>query len=526
MGESPLHPPFLVRFALLPILLGVEWTLLSAFVNTGRGGIAIGRFLVGFIVLFAVLGFSSASGLFAAYREPFRIRWLLLTSHFLPLAVFTWISLSPFTGIWVSSLWYLSGALAILLPILAFVPVSLLLSLLRATGNAWLYAAAGGVAALYAVPFAVPLWSSLRWQFLTGLTFSLVKTMLSLILPVVIADRPSLTIGTPSFNATIGDPCAGTEGLAMMLVFSTAWLCFSRKRIRFPHALLLIPAGLFVMYVMNAVRIVALLLIGIAGAPAVAVGGFHSQAGWICFAAVTLAFVAICDRWRWLERVAPGVSVGRVAASEWNPTAVYLMPFLAIVAASLVSHAASAQFEWLYPLRFLTASLVIWALRSHYATFRWRAGWPAFAVGTLVFVLWIAVDRFAGPSPSTPMPRELAGLSPIARFAWIAVRVLAAVTTVPFAEELAFRGFLIRRFVSADFESLPWQRFTRLGLAASSLAFGVLHGERWIAGTLAGLLYAWAMLRKGSIGDAVAAHAITNAWLAGYVLCFDRWNFW
>jgi exosortase E/protease (VPEID-CTERM system) len=516
----------LPRFALLPILLGVEWALLSAFVNTGRGGTAIGRFLVGFLVLFAAFGFSSASRLFAGFEKPFRIRWFVLSSHFLPLAVFTWISLSSLTGVWISALWYVSGALAILLPVFAFIPASLPFELLRVTGNAWAYAVAGGLAALYVAPYAVPLWSSMRWQFLTGMTFSLVKAMLSLILPVVIADRSSLTIGTPGFNETIGDPCAGIEGLAMMLVFSVAWLSFSRKRIRFPHALLLIPAGLFVMYVMNAVRIVALLLIGIAGAPAVAVGGFHSQAGWISFAAVTLAFVAICDRWRWLEKAAPEASAGTVAASKWNPTAVYLMPFLAIMAASLVTHAASAHFEWLYPLRFLTAVLVIWGLRAHYASLRWRAGWPAVAVGTLVFVLWIAVDRFAGPSPSTPMPQELAGASPIARFAWIAVRVLAAVTTVPFAEELAFRGFLIRRFVSADFESLPWQRFTWLGVAASSLAFGLLHGERWIAGTLAGLLYAWAMLRKGSIADAVGAHAITNAWLAGYVLCFDRWNFW
>jgi exosortase E/protease (VPEID-CTERM system) len=429
-------------------------------------------------------------------------------------------------GIWLTALWYLSGALAILLPILAFVPASFPLELLHASGNAWLYAAVGGLAALYLAPFAVPLWSSMRWQFLTGLTFSLVKTMLSLILPVVIADRATLTIGTPSFNETIGDPCAGIEGLAMMLVFSIAWLCFSRHRIRFPHALLLIPTGLFVMYVMNAVRIVALLLIGIAGAPAVAIGGFHSQAGWISFSAVTLAFVLVCERWQWLACAAPGISVSRDASTEWNPTAVYLMPLLAIMAASLVTHAASAHFEWLYPLRFLIAILVIWLLRSYYESFRWRFGWPALAVGTLVFALWIALDRFAGPSSSAPMPRELSGASLTIRYAWIAIRVLAAVTTVPFAEELAFRGFLIRRFISADFESLPWQRFTWLAVAASSLAFGLLHGERWVAGTLAGLLYAWVMLRRGSIGEAVGAHAITNAWLAGYVLCFNRWDLW
>ena len=39
-----------------------------------------------------------------------------------------------------------------------------------------------------------------------------------------------------------------------------------------------------------------------------------------------------------------------------------------------------------------------------------------------------------------------------------------------------------------------------------------------LAGTLAGLLYAITFLRHGRIGDAVVAHATTNALLAALVL--------
>ena len=56
------------------------------------------------------------------------------------------------------------------------------------------------------------------------------------------------------------------------------------------------------------------------------------------------------------------------------------------------------------------------------------------------------------------------------------------------AEELAFRGFLLRRLVAEDFEAVPSGRFTWPALLLSSVAFGALHGSRWIAGTLAGLL--------------------------------------
>jgi len=98
--------------------------------------------------------------------------------------------------------------------------------------------------------------------------------------------------------------------------------------------------------------------------------------------------------------------------------------------------------------------------------------------------------------------------------------------TVPIAEELAFRGFLLRRLISSDFDALPPRSFTWLGLAISSIAFGLLHGNLWLAGILAGLAYAWALLRKGSIGSAAAAHATTNALLAAYVLLFHQWHLW
>jgi CAAX prenyl protease-like protein len=134
------------------------------------------------------------------------------------------------------------------------------------------------------------------------------------------------------------------------------------------------------------------------------------------------------------------------------------------------------------------------------------------------------------------MPAALAGVSTLARAAWISIRALAAVTTVPIAEELAFRGFLLRRIVAEDFEAIPldrfsWQAFLRTdpalaGLLISSAAFGALHGSRWIAGTLAGLLFALAMGRRGKLGDAVMAHAVANALLAAYVLGFDQWQLW
>ena len=109
---------------------------------------------------------------------------------------------------------------------------------------------------------------------------------------------------------------------------------------------------------------------------------------------------------------------------------------------------------------------------------------------------------------------------------WITLRVAAAAITVPIAEELAFRGYLLRRFISADFENVSFRTFTWFSLFASSVLFGLLHGRRWTAGAAAGALYATVSLRTGKLGEAVVAHATTNVLLAAFVLLFQKWSFW
>jgi CAAX prenyl protease-like protein len=141
-----------------------------------------------------------------------------------------------------------------------------------------------------------------------------------------------------------------------------------------------------------------------------------------------------------------------------------------------------------------------------------------------VFLLWLALDRSA--HVDNGIATGLAALSAPGRIAWLSCRTLAAVVTVPLAEELAFRGFLLRRLISADFESVDFRRFTYFAVLVSSVAFGFMHGDRWLAGTLAGLLYAAVMLRRGSIVDAVVAHATTNGLLAAWVLIGGNWYLW
>jgi CAAX prenyl protease-like protein len=83
----------------------------------------------------------------------------------------------------------------------------------------------------------------------------------------------------------------------------------------------------------------------------------------------------------------------------------------------------------------------------------------------------------------------------------------------------------LRRIIAADFRTVAPASFTWAAVAISSAAFGALHG-RWLAGTLAGVVYAFAFYRRGKLFDAVLAHATTNALIAVSVVAAGNWSLW
>ena len=183
----------------------------------------------------------------------------------------------------------------------------------------------------------------------------------------------------------------------------------------------------------------------------------------------------------------------------------------------------------LYAVRVPAAAAALLYFRRRYAALDWRVTWLGPMAGAAVFAVWIGLDlslSALGHPAADVAPTPLAASSAALRAGWIALRITSAVLTVPIAEELAFRAFLIRRLTSADFDTLPLTHFTWPALLVSSLAFGLLHGRLWLPGTLAGLAYAFVMLRRGRIGEAVVAHATTNALLAAYVLTTHKWHLW
>ena len=490
------------------------------------------KFIVGFAVLFVTFGYLKSRATFDAISEQLAaipIRRSLFAAHFACMVLagaLTFVLYKTPIGGGLADLigvsWLAAGAAAIAFGAFAVIPLALWIQMVRGTEYLWLYTSTAVVAACVVGNSGRTLWRPMG-----RITFSMVEGLLRLVASGVTADPVKMIIGTGKFKVEIAEQCSGFEGAGLILAFGVVWLCLFRKECRFPQALLLVPAGVVVIYLLNAVRIAALILIGSAGAPDIAVGGFHSQAGWIAFNVVALGFSVAARRMPYFTLNPPrrGLTPSAEAASD-NPTAAYLVPFLVILGAGMFAGALSGTFEWLYPVRFFAAAGALWVFRARYSTLNWRVSWLGPAIGAAVFLIWIGLDRLVSVPMATAMPGPLSASSAAARITWIAFRVLAATITVPIAEELAFRGFLLRRLVSQGFESVSFTQFSWFALVVSSVLFGALHGSRWPAGILAGLLYAYAVIRRGRIGEAVAAHATTNALLAGYVLLFGQWQLW
>ncbi|NDC53668.1 MAG: exosortase E/protease, VPEID-CTERM system [Planctomycetia bacterium] len=353
----------------------------------------------------------------------------------------------------------------------------------------------------------------------------------------VIRPRP-FVVGTETFAVEIEHKCSGFQGIGLVSTLLAGYLWWFRRGLRFPQALLLVPIGVVLIWVANLVRITALILVGIYLSPKIAVDGFHSTAGWIAFVTVGLGTIWAASRMPFFTKLEPletggswagpgGIreADGRGTPHAFLATPACVVPFLALTAITMLTRAFSSGFDVLYPVRVATVAIVLWSLRAAYPLRGWRFSFVPVAIGAVSFAVWMLL------APGPGLDEAAAALDPVRfgepwAFLWLVARVIGSVVTVPIAEELFFRGFLVRRCIDMDADRVPVGQLTWLAFIVSSVAFGALHGEAWLAGVIVGMLFAGALAWRRSLADAVVAHATTNALLSAYVIGTGSWTQW
>jgi CAAX prenyl protease-like protein len=221
--------------------------------------------------------------------------------------------------------------------------------------------------------------------------------------------------------------------------------------------------------------------------------------------------------------------------SETGSNAVpYVLPFAAFFVLMIAAPYLAFVDVWEYPLRVVLLSAILFVFSRQVIDLRTRSLAASIALGTGVFVLWI------GPDTLFPAYRNhwlfqnavtgtlTSSLASEHRTDWIALvfRTIRAAILVPIIEELFWRAWMMRWLISPRFEAVPLGAFSWSSMVITAVLFASEHGPYWDVGLLTGFVYNWWMVRTRSLGDCIAAHAVTNALLSAYVIVTRRWEYW
>jgi CAAX protease family protein len=212
------------------------------------------------------------------------------------------------------------------------------------------------------------------------------------------------------------------------------------------------------------------------------------------------------------------------------PMAVFL---LLLAASGLLQNVGGAFWLkspefWIYPAQTIFCGALLLWFRREYEFRAVRQIVLTVVVAFFVFVLWIGPQEFLRFPPRLDgfNPKVFSG-QPAAYWTTIAFRFFRLVVVVPLVEEVFWRGFALRYFISERFYAVPMGAFSWFSFAVVTIAFGLSHSwADWIAALITGALYNWVAYRTKSLTSCVLAHAITNLLLGLWIMKTRQWGYW
>jgi hypothetical protein len=216
------------------------------------------------------------------------------------------------------------------------------------------------------------------------------------------------------------------------------------------------------------------------------------------------------------------------------PAARYLGPFATVLLFLALWPRLPVDPGWTWPITVLIGGavcLICWPRELSPVPARWPA---SVAIGAAVFVLWIAPDllfphyRDSAVFSNPIFGRVHSSLPPHALHSgWVlAWRTARAVVIVPIAEELFWRGWLLRWLTNPDFQKVPLGACSSFAFWITAALFASEHGPYWDVGLVTGIIYNWWMIRSKSVASCVLMHAVTNGLLSAYVIGWNQWQYW
>jgi len=346
-----------------------------------------------------------------------------------------------------------------------------------------------------------PLW---QLETIAFATFTAVALLIELLGYQVEIYPQTRVIGVNDFYVNIAPVCSGIEGIALVTIFTTLYLFLFKSALRFPRVLLLYPIGIAVSASLNVVRIVILLVIGFNGNPELAVGGFHSHAGWLMFTIVALGIIVAANTVAWLrkpETVPTTATTGAAPVAPFfqDPVVAMILPFAIFMLSAMLAQAFSQTPGVIYPARAVLMAGALLVFLPFFRKLDWRLDPVAIGVGGAIGLIWCLIP-VADPDTTPPYGTLTGALLVL----WFVARGIGTVVLVPVIEEAFFRGYLEQKLKLRD--NLTWAIGAAIVVAA---LFAVLHG-RWAEAFVASLAFSYVMHRSGRLSDAIVSHAAAN----------------
>lgn len=218
------------------------------------------------------------------------------------------------------------------------------------------------------------------------------------------------------------------------------------------------------------------------------------------------------------------------------PSAVVLSSpfFLYLIGTSLVGMLDRSYYPLGYAAVALAVAIACWAL------FRGRkliVPHARIGIGVLFgligIAIWIGLSelRLEEYLPVWLRGEKRAGFNPFGELSYgvaccfLAVRIFGIALLVPIAEEVFWRGFVLRWAIGEKWQELPIGTFQWQAFAVGTLGFTLVHPE-WLAAAVYAILLNTLICWKKDLWLCIVAHAVSNFALVVYVLLTESWWLW
>ena len=182
---------------------------------------------------------------------------------------------------------------------------------------------------------------------------------------------------------------------------------------------------------------------------------------------------------------------------------------------------------WFYGAKSLLVGLaLVFLFRGRAAEIPGRIGIDAVICGAAALLVWIVVGKLSTGDHAVSF--DPAVLAPgIERGAGIALRIFGAVLVVPAAEEIFWRGFLMRYLIDENFLKVDIGAYSRKSFFGTLVCFVLVHRPfEWAGAALVGAIYGLFVIKQKNLRGVIAAHALTNLGLAVYVIVTGEYWWW